>query len=682
MNRANQVVGKFGERLRKQYGFLADPSLPLWKNIRNRVREMTTDEIEISQLGNMACHNLLQHLPMPPGTKQLLGLGLNYCLKGPSITTTTNSTFDRLRKDLRRMYHLRVTDSGNYIKGLYIKSEYKFKPASDEIEEAIDNFEKALKAEQLEINRRRKPSRNVTFGQWELIQFFRTDTQYTISNADKNCGPYITERAYYTKRGCTEHLANTRNYQQLSQRMANAKHLGLLRIFDQWLGIYGHRDPKDPPVDYVTISEAEDTFLRRARTLHLTDKLARFRMTAKVHKSPWKMRPIVCCVGTLMNDWSRWLDYWLKQLKCHVPTYVKDSQEVLDQIKDLTLPPNAYLFTTDANAMYNNISTEHAIEVITWWLDDLAEKLLLPDGFPLEAVLYAMKIIMRNNIFEFGDCYFLQLLGTAMGTSAAVMWATLYYAYHEVHTLLPRHGSSLLYFRRFIDDIFGIWVGNTTTDWSNFCNDVDNFGVLTWDIKQQRLSTSVDFLDLTLSIENCRIVSRTFQKDINLYLYIPPLSAHMGCIKGTIFGLIRRYYAQNTYRHDFVHFCRLLYRRLLARGWERDFLRPLFMEACNIVSCKSSVNAAPTSAANDDENRLFLHLEYHPDDVSRSRIQELYQQHLGEVLLDELGIPRPTIAYHRPKNIGDFVSRAKLVQASGQETTTIMGEVRAELASL
>ena len=76
------------------------------------------------------------------------------------------------------------------------------------------------------------------------------------------------------------------------------------------------------------------------------------------------MRPIVCCVGTLMNDWSRWLDYWLKQLKSKVPTYVKDSQQVLDDIKDLILPPHAYLFTTDVNAMYNNINTEHAIKVI------------------------------------------------------------------------------------------------------------------------------------------------------------------------------------------------------------------------------------------------------------------------------------------------------------------------------
>jgi len=35
-----------------------------------------------------------------------------------------------------------------------------------------------------------------------------------------------------------------------------------------------------------------------------------------------------------------------------------------------------------------------------------------------------MKVIMRNNMFEWGDLFFLQLLGMAMGTSSAIMWAT------------------------------------------------------------------------------------------------------------------------------------------------------------------------------------------------------------------------------------------------------------------
>ena len=157
-----------------------------------------------------------------------------------------------------------------------------------------------------------------------------------------------------------------------------------------------------------------------------------------------------------MNDWSKWLDYWLQQLKPEVPTYTKDSQQILDETKTMNLPPNALLFTCDANSMYNNIDTNHAIEVITWWLDELFLKGKLPKGFPLEAVKVAMETIMRNNVFEWGDLFFLQKLGTAMGTSAAVMWATLYYAYHEVHCLIPKHGRHLLYFKRFIDDIFGV----------------------------------------------------------------------------------------------------------------------------------------------------------------------------------------------------------------------------------
>jgi hypothetical protein len=153
MNRANQLVGKFGDRLEKQYGFLADPSLPLWKNLRNRIRGMKIGELMQGHLGNVACHNLLTELGLPRGTKKLLRNGLNYCLKSPTITGTTKDTFDLMEADTRRMYHMRGQDSQDYIKGLYVKSEYKFKPASDklELEEAMYNFKKQLKSEQLQL---------------------------------------------------------------------------------------------------------------------------------------------------------------------------------------------------------------------------------------------------------------------------------------------------------------------------------------------------------------------------------------------------------------------------------------------------------------------------------------------------------------------------------------------------
>ncbi|KAL7552666.1 hypothetical protein ACHAWF_015896 [Thalassiosira exigua] len=117
-----------------------------------------------------------------------------------------------------------------------------------------------------------------------------------------------------------------------------------------------------------------------------------------------------------------------------------------------------------------NIDTDHATGVISSRLDSLE----LPDGFPLDVVKEAMKLAVQNNVFKWGDCFFLQLLDTAMGTSAACMWNAIYFAVHELDCLLPTysyhllspyaqgllpsHTQQLLYFIRFFDDIFGIWL--------------------------------------------------------------------------------------------------------------------------------------------------------------------------------------------------------------------------------
>ena len=112
--------------------------------------------------------------------------------------------------------------------------------------------------------------------------------------------------------------------------------------------------------------------------------------------------------------------------------------------------------------MYTNIDTNHTLSRISQWLDSTP----LPEGSPLAAVNAAMELVMCNNIFEWGDCYFLHLLGTAMGTSATCTWATIYFAVHEMSSLIPKFNTKLLLLLRFIDDIIGIWIGNPLDqDW-------------------------------------------------------------------------------------------------------------------------------------------------------------------------------------------------------------------------
>ena len=164
-----------------------------------------------------------------------------------------------------------------------------------------------------------------------------------------------------------------------------------------------------------------------------------------------------------------------------------------------------------------------------------------------------MALVMQNNVFEWGDLYFLQLLGTAMGTSAACMWATIYYAVHENNTLLPRFSDQLLVYCRFIDDIFGIWIGNPNgLAWNQFKDYCNDYGLLKWDFSVP--SKSVNFLDLTIYIENGWVLTKTYQKPMNLYHYISPSSNHPPkMIRGIVYSLLCTYKLQNSKEEDYLN---------------------------------------------------------------------------------------------------------------------------------
>ncbi|KAL7488643.1 hypothetical protein ACHAW6_014269 [Cyclotella cf. meneghiniana] len=67
--------------------------------------------------------------------------------------------------------------------------------------------------------------------------------------------------------------------------------------------------------------------------------------------------------------------------------------------------------------MYQNIDINHGIHMMTLYINYLRSQRLLPLTFPTSAVIEGLKIVMRYNIFMFGDTHFLQLIGTAVDTS-------------------------------------------------------------------------------------------------------------------------------------------------------------------------------------------------------------------------------------------------------------------------
>lgn len=493
--------------------------------------------------------------------------------------------------------------------------------------------------------------------QHRLLRELANDNRFVIVPSDKNLGPALMDREIYIKRVLQDHLGNDKTYQQLSPQRAQC-------ILQQVKSEVEHLIQEHKEI----LTTAERTWFERH--LRRDHRMPQFYIMPKVHKTPFATRPVESCIDSFSEVASKWLDYRMTQLLHMSRTYIKDSNETREELLELDcLPAHARLFTADAVSMYTNIDINHGLEVFeTWFIEFESE---LPPKFPTTLFLKLLKLVMTCNVFQFGDTYWLQLDGTAMGTSCACMYATMYTALHERKTLLPKYAGHLYFLRRFIDDKIGIWIDTDPDQWQNFKDDMNNFGALTW--KVEELSKSVNFLDLTITIgEDRRIVTKTYEKSMNLYLYIPPASAHPpGVLKSIVYGNLRRYWLQNSSRSDFITTAKRFASRLIARGHSADSIRMIFMEAAASLDTIERHGKTPKCNAANASNTLFFHWEYHPNGLSRQSIRKSYNKHCADVS----GFDRMIVAFSRPRNIRDSIMRSRLPDVEGSRPSEILNKL-------
>jgi hypothetical protein len=194
-----------------------------------------------------------------------------------------------------------------------------------------------------------------------------------------------------------------------------------------------------------------DSSRNSSRTTRNKECFPVFYLTFKVHKTPLKTRPIVSCSGSLLYGLGIWVEDKLQKVACLQQSYFKSLLDLKNNLNILRLPLNAQLFSADAVSMYTNISTAHALQVIS---DYLATHEFA--GVPADALIAALTLIMKNNVFTFGDTTWKLKCGTAMGTPPAPPYATLYFAIHE-DNLLNEFDADHIFYKRYIDDCIGVW---------------------------------------------------------------------------------------------------------------------------------------------------------------------------------------------------------------------------------
>jgi hypothetical protein len=248
---------------------------------------------------------------------------------------------------------------------------------------------------------------NLSSLQHRQIQTIRNDPRFVVCLTDKNLGPAILERRQYILRAYKDHLGQHDTYKRLTKTEAQ----DLLASTSSSLR-FAYRTHRDD------LPQAERTYFERGlKKSHTEYRVPQFYITPKVHKIPWSTCPVVSCVGSFAEIFSKWLDHQMKKLlPTFSKTYLKDSFAILNDVRDLgPLPPQAKLFTADAVSMYTNIDTPHAMDTFKQWFATFPDE--IPQDFPKDLFLLVLELVMKNNIFQFDDTFWLQLHGTAMGTS-------------------------------------------------------------------------------------------------------------------------------------------------------------------------------------------------------------------------------------------------------------------------
>lgn len=618
-----------------------------------------------------AFHNLTNHTHLD-SVKSLLGLSLKFT-PTPSRPTSwkyiEKTCWPRLERSIHLQTYFGTLDSddpdGNddYNPKMYIASDFK-PPTDPRLALRIATLKARLR--KLFTSQRRAYS-NLLPHQEYILDQLKQRHDLLVVQCDKNLGPALITRKQYIALAFRDHLSDSDTYHYVAPSY-RIFHINRIKILiQQFIDYFGK-----------VLNSKERKFLRRSLQNNNTP-LAVFYTTMKIHKTPMKTRPIVSCSGSLLYPLGLWVNSILQKIAIKQRSYFKSSLELKDSLLSLEIPPGARLFTADAVSMYTNIPTSDALRLIERYLQDNAT--LFPD-IPIEALLSGLEIVMYNNLFDFGDTCWHQVSGTAMGTPPAPPYATLYYAIHEDEFLQdPVFADRLFFYRRFIDDVIGIFITDNDASrhippWLQLQSTMNSFPGLVWEFSE--LENTVNYMDLTISLTPYGVSTTLYEKPQNLHLYLPPHSCHpKGVISGLVLGGTYRIFSLCSDPTDVEQKCRSLYHKLLARGWKRNQLLPLFHRA--IQRCQTRFRDIPTPTTpaqpQDTASRpTIAHFPYNPADPDSSAIQRAWRSTILDPDRPSLGPPirqikkrygtipidRLIVAYHRPPNLGNLLSYRKL----------------------
>ncbi|CAJ0964481.1 unnamed protein product [Ranitomeya imitator] len=167
---------------------------------------------------------------------------------------------------------------------------------------------------------------------------------------------------------------------------------------------------------------------------------------------------------------------------------------------------NCLLVSMDVNSLYTSIRHQDGIESVRSFLVQHTDFSPQQHKFCKDL----LTLVLTRNFFIFEDQFFIQRKGTAMGSNVAPPYANIFMDHFESSHVYahPGFASHVIYWRRYIDDVFLIWTGDVGS-LLDFHNDLNSsVSGLTFSLSHDPVS--MNFLDTKVIIS----ANRTIETDL------------------------------------------------------------------------------------------------------------------------------------------------------------------------
>ena len=281
-------------------------------------------------------------------------------------------------------------------------------------------------------------------------------------------------------------------------------------------------------------------------------------------------RPIVSDTGSETSRISEYIDSFVNPLACKHDSYIKNSYEFVERLRNTKLEKDWLLVTGDVSALYTNMHFKRTIDCVKKAFGQN------PDPKrPDEAILKLLDISIKNNDFTFNGETFLQLCGTAMGKRYSPGLANLYLLELDDAAVggLKPEGTKPIIFIRYLDDIFFIWPGTVDSlkSFENYLNGLIPDIKITFEYSKKEIS----FLDVCVyAADDGSLKTKTFFKKTDTHQLLHTASFHpKHTFKGLIKSQLIRFKRLSSSVEDYNTTCKILFSFLRKRGYNQSTLR-------------------------------------------------------------------------------------------------------------